>query len=51
MTRSKFLPVDRNDMIERGWDSVDFVYVIGDAEKAGNVLDATHDAMDAALAV
>ena len=31
MTRSKFLPVDRNDMIERGWDSVDFVYVIGDA--------------------
>ena len=31
MTRSKFLPIDRNDMIERGWDSVDFVYVIGDA--------------------
>ena len=31
MTRSDFLPVNKNDMIERGWDSVDFVYVIGDA--------------------
>lgn len=27
----KFLPVCRKDMEERGWDQVDFVYVIGDA--------------------
>ena len=27
----KFLPVCRADMEERGWDKVDFVYVIGDA--------------------
>lgn len=26
-----FLPVCRKDMEERGWDAVDFVYVIGDA--------------------
>lgn len=26
-----FLPICRQDMEERGWDSVDFVYVIGDA--------------------
>ena len=26
-----FLPVNKNDMVQRGWDSVDFVYVIGDA--------------------
>ncbi len=26
-----FLPVSRSDMAERGWDEVDFVYVIGDA--------------------
>ena len=26
-----FLPVCREDMIRRGWDSVDFVYVCGDA--------------------
>ena len=31
MTRSDFLPVNKNDMIERGWDRVDFAYVIGDA--------------------
>ena len=31
MTRSDFLPVNRNDMTGRGWDSVDFAYVIGDA--------------------
>ena len=27
----KFLPVCRKDMEERGWDQLDFVYVIGDA--------------------
>ena len=26
-----FLPICRADMEARGWDSVDFVYVIGDA--------------------
>ena len=26
-----FLPISKNDMIERGWDEVDFVYVSGDA--------------------
>ena len=26
-----FLPVNKNDMLKRGWDSVDFVYVNGDA--------------------
>lgn len=26
-----FLPICKNDMIERGWDQVDFVYVCGDA--------------------
>ncbi|MBR6816966.1 MAG: YgiQ family radical SAM protein [Clostridia bacterium] len=26
-----FLPVNRQDMLDRGWDEVDFVYVIGDA--------------------
>lgn len=31
MTRSDFLPVNRNDMTERGWDQVDFVYITGDA--------------------
>jgi uncharacterized radical SAM protein YgiQ len=29
--REQFLPVCRKDMEERGWKSVDFVYVIGDA--------------------
>lgn len=28
---NRFLPVCRKDMEERGWDRVDFVYVIGDA--------------------
>ena len=31
MTHSNFLPISKQDMIERGWDYVDFVYVIGDA--------------------
>ena len=31
MTRSDFLPVNREDMLDRGWDQVDFVYVTGDA--------------------
>jgi uncharacterized radical SAM protein YgiQ len=26
-----FLPVNRKDMIERGWDEVDFIYISGDA--------------------
>ncbi|MGN0569062.1 MAG: YgiQ family radical SAM protein [Candidatus Fimenecus sp.] len=30
-TDNKFLPVSKEDMIARGWDSVDFVYVSGDA--------------------
>ena len=29
--RSQFLPVNRADMDERGWDACDFVYVCGDA--------------------
>lgn len=28
---SGFLPINRNEMLERGWDSVDFVYVTGDS--------------------
>ena len=28
---NRFLPICRKDMIERGWDQVDFVYVTGDA--------------------
>ncbi len=28
---AQFLPVNRQDMAERGWDQVDFVYVSGDA--------------------
>ena len=31
MTRESFLPVNRKDMEKRGLDSVDFVYVTGDA--------------------
>ncbi|MDQ9757969.1 hypothetical protein RFZ45_03290, partial [Acinetobacter baumannii] len=27
----EFLPICQNDMKKRGWDWVDFVYVIGDA--------------------
>ncbi len=26
-----FLPISKNDMKKRGWDTVDFVYIIGDA--------------------
>ena len=26
-----FLPVTKDDMLARGWDEVDFVYVCGDA--------------------
>ena len=26
-----FLPICRQDMIDRGWEQCDFVYVIGDA--------------------
>ena len=26
-----FLPVNREDMLERGWTQPDFVYVMGDA--------------------
>ena len=31
MKNNTFLPISKNDMIERGWDEVDFVYVSGDA--------------------
>ena len=31
MKNNTFLPIFKNDMIERGWDEVDFVYVSGDA--------------------
>ena len=31
MKRSDFLPVNKTDMLERGWDQVDFAYVTGDA--------------------
>ena len=27
----EFLPISRDDMKKRGWDELDFVYVIGDA--------------------
>ncbi len=30
-TDASFLPITRQEMIERGWDAVDFVYVSGDA--------------------
>ena len=26
-----FLPINRQEMLDRGWESCDFVYVIGDA--------------------
>ena len=29
--RKAFLPISRKDMLERGWEQVDFVYVSGDA--------------------
>ena len=28
---NKFLPISKNDMLERGWEQVDFVYITGDA--------------------
>ena len=31
MKNNSFLPISKNDMISRGWDEVDFVYVSGDA--------------------
>ena len=31
MNNNQFLPISKNDMISRGWDEVDFVYVSGDA--------------------
>lgn len=31
MKNNTFLPISKNDMIARGWDEVDFVYVSGDA--------------------
>lgn len=31
MSKHDFLPVSKKDMKERGWESVDFVYVTGDA--------------------
>lgn len=31
MKNNTFLPISKNDMSERGWDEVDFVYVSGDA--------------------
>ena len=27
----EFLPINRKEMLERGWEQCDFVYVIGDA--------------------
>ena len=26
-----FIPVNRQDMQERGWDELDFIYILGDA--------------------
>ncbi len=31
MKNNSFLPISKNDMLARGWDEVDFVYVSGDA--------------------
>lgn len=31
MSEKNFLPINKKDMLKRGWDYVDFVYVIGDA--------------------
>ena len=28
---NRFLPINKNDMLDRGWDAPDFVYVTGDA--------------------
>lgn len=27
----EFLPITRREMLDRGWDTCDFVYIIGDA--------------------
>ena len=27
----EFLPISKQDMLDRGWDCCDFVYVVGDA--------------------
>jgi len=27
----RFLPINKDDMVERGWDELDFVIVSGDA--------------------
>ena len=29
--KKEFLPICRQDMVDRGWEQVDFVYVSGDA--------------------
>ena len=29
--KQQFLPICRQDMIDRGWEQVDFVYISGDA--------------------
>ena len=26
-----FIPVNKQDMLERGWDELDFIYILGDA--------------------
>jgi len=31
MSSNKFLPISKEDMIERGWEQLDFVFVTGDA--------------------
>ncbi len=31
MKNNTFLPISKNDMLSRGWDEVDFIYVSGDA--------------------
>lgn len=31
MSENKFLPISKQDMIDRGWDQVDFIVVTGDA--------------------
>ena len=31
MNNNQFLPISKNDMISRGWDEVDFIFVSGDA--------------------
>ncbi len=31
MTKNDFLPINAEDMKKRGWDSLDFLYIVGDA--------------------